>query len=205
MTQTMMTQAMMTQEKTKQEIKKVRWGDIYRCDLGNMKGSVQCGIRPVIVIQNDRLNQNSPTVTVAVITSVIKKQEMSSHILIGRECGLKEPSMILLEQTRTVDKEKELLEYIGAVKDSDKRLEIKRGIKAALGLPIKPKPERKALILTLCPKCRSEFMSVPENIVRRADYLQAEREICSKCQVGYGYDYIIMKKHRYGKGGHDYV
>lgn len=115
-----------------------------------------------------------------------QKQNMDSHILIGKECGLKEQSMILLEQTRTVDKEKELSGYIGAVKDSDKRLEVKRGIKATLGLPVKPRPGRNALILSLCPKCRSEFMSVPENLVRRADYLQSEKEVCDKCQVGYG-------------------
>lgn len=169
-----------------EEIKKVRWGDIFYCDLGNMQGSVQCGLRPVIVIQSDRLNRNGPTVTVAVITSVIKKQNMDSHILIGKECGLKEQSMILLEQIRTVDKEKELSGYIGAVKDSDKRLEVKRGIKATLGLPVKPRPGRNALILSLCPKCRSEFMSVPENLVRRADCLQSEKEVCDKCQVGYG-------------------
>lgn len=183
----------------------IRWGDIFYCDLGNMQGSVQCGKRPVIVIQSDRLNRNSPTVTVAVITTVLKKQNMHSHILIGKESGLKKPSMIMLEQTRTVDKEKELLEYIGAVKNSDKRLEIKRGIKATLGLPIKPNEERKALILSLCPKCRSEFMSVPDNIVKRADYLQSEKEVCHKCQVGYGYDYIIMKKHKHKKGGQDNV
>ena len=184
----------------KSNYKAVRWGDIFCCDLGNMQGSVQCGKRPVIVIQGNHLNKNSPTVTVAVITTVLKKQNMHSHVLIGRETGLKEQSMIMLEQTRTVDKEKELLEYIGAVKDGDKRLEIKRGIKATLGIPVRPKEERKALILSLCPKCRSEFMSVPDNIVKRADYLQSEKETCDKCQVGYGYDYIIMKKHRHGKG-----
>ena len=55
------------------KIRKVRWGDIYYCDLGNMKGSVQCGKRPVIVVQTNKLNSTSPTVTVAIITSVLKK------------------------------------------------------------------------------------------------------------------------------------
>lgn len=38
----------------------IKWGDIYYCDLGDMKGSVQCGKRPVIVIQSNHLNRNSP-------------------------------------------------------------------------------------------------------------------------------------------------
>ena len=60
----------------------ILWGDIYYCDLGNMKGSVQCGKRPVIVIQNNRLNRKSPTVMVAVITSVKKKNYLITLVLL---------------------------------------------------------------------------------------------------------------------------
>lgn len=62
---------------------------------------------------------------------------------------------------------------------------------------------RTGYILSLCPKCRSEFFSVPENILRRVDPLQVEKEPCDKCQVGYGYDYLITKrtKHIRDNGG----
>lgn len=33
------------------ELKNVRWGDIYYCDLGVTNGSVQSGNRPVLVVQ----------------------------------------------------------------------------------------------------------------------------------------------------------
>lgn len=173
----------------------ILWGDIYYCDLGNMKGSVQCGKRPVIVIQNNRLNRKSPTVMVAVITSVKKKKLMPSHILIGKECGLQEESMIMLEQTRTVDKKEELLDYIGAVIDVDKRNEIKQGLKLTYGIPTKPKGERKALVLNLCPHCREKYMSNKDNIVKRVNQLQIEKECCDSCGVGYGYEYMVMQKH----------
>ena len=165
--------------------RKVQWGDIFYCNLGDMKGSVQCGLRPVIVIQSNRLNRKSPTVVVAVITSVIKKTNMPQHILIGKECGLNTQSMIMLEQTRTVDKETELLDYIGSVKEKEKILEIKRGIRSNYAIQVKPQPSKHAYIFALCPKCRSEFMMVPENIVRRVDPYQLEKHTCSKCQVGY--------------------
>lgn len=174
--------------------KKVLWGDIYYCDLGEMKGSVQCGKRPVIVIQNNRLNYSSPTVTVAVITTVKKKIKMPSHIIIGKECGLPEESMILLEQTRTVDKNEELLDYIGAVIDVNKRNEIKEGIKLTHGIPTKPRPQRKALVMNLCPRCCSELMNDKDNLIRRINPLQSEKELCSKCHCGYGYEYMVMKK-----------
>ena len=55
------------------ELKNVRWGDIYYCNLGVTNGSVQSGMRPVLVVQTNRLNESSPTVVVAAITAVKKK------------------------------------------------------------------------------------------------------------------------------------
>lgn len=56
------------------DIKDIRWGDIYYCDLGVTNGSVQSGIRPVLVIQTNRLNENSPTVVVAAILPLKRKR-----------------------------------------------------------------------------------------------------------------------------------
>lgn len=184
------------------DIKDIRWGDIYYCDLGVTNGSVQSGIRPVLVIQTNRLNENSPTVVVAAITAVKKKTTMNTHIELDTDCGLKEPSMVMLEQLRTVDKATELDNFVGRITDSSKIEEIRRGLKFAVGIPIKPKNERKGVVLSLCPRCRSEFQSIPENIVKRLDPFQSEKEVCDKCQVGYGYEYMIFKKHRRnGSGG----
>ena len=188
------------------ELKNVRWGDIYYCDLGVTNGSVQSGNRPVLVVQTNRLNEKSPTVVVAAITAIKKKTAMNTHIELDTDCGLKTPSMVMLEQLRTVDKATELKNFVGRVTDEDKICEIKRGLKFAVGIPIKHKAERKGIILTLCPICRSEFQSVAENIVKRLDPFQANKEICDKCQVRYGYDYIVFKKHHHhAKGGIDNV
>ena len=103
--------------------------------------------------------------------------------------------MIMLEQTRTVDKKEELLDYIGAVIAVDKRNEIKQGLKLTYGIPTKPKGERKALVLNLCPHCREKYMSNKDNIVKRVNPLQTEKECCDSCGVGYGYEYMVMQKH----------
>ena len=95
------------------EFKNVRWGDIYYCDLGVTNGSVQSGMRPVLVVQTNRLNESSPTVVVAAITAVKKKTAMNTHIELNTDCGLKEPSMVMLEQLRTVDKATELDNFVG--------------------------------------------------------------------------------------------
>ena len=93
--------------------------------------------------------------------------------------------------------------YVGKVEDSEIIAKIKDGIRYQFQLMRARKPIRTGYILSLCPKCRSEFFSVPENILRRVDPLQVEKEPCDKCQVGYGYEYLITKrtKHIRDNGG----
>ncbi len=82
-------------------------GDIYYADLRPVVGSEQGGIRPVLVIQNDVGNVHSPTVIVAAITSRLHKTQLPTHIhLDSRSCDLIKDSMILLEQIRTIDKQR---------------------------------------------------------------------------------------------------
>jgi len=176
--------------------KNVYWGDIYYCDFGDSVGSVQSGYRPVVVLQTNALNKNSPTVLVALITSVIKKQEMNTHILIGKDCGLKTDSMIMLEQMRTIDKDLQLREYVGHIADIDLKNAIKRGIKYAMAIPTKPPIKRKGYVLTLCPTCSKEYYSSEEFIIKRMDCFQGEKFICEHCRVEYGYDYFISKKNK---------
>ena len=176
--------------------KKVYWGDIYYCDFGDSIGSVQAGYRPVVILQTNTLNKNSPTVLVALITSVIKKQEMNTHILIGKDCGLKTDSMILLEQIRTIDKDLQLREYVGHISNIDLKNAIKRGIKYAMAIPTKPPIKRKGYVLTLCPSCSKDYYSSEDFIIKRVDCFQGEKFICEHCRVEYGYDYFISKKQK---------
>lgn len=143
-----------------------------------------------VIMKVRKLNSNSSTVVVAVITSARKREDIASHIFLETECGLREPSMVMLEQMRTIDKAEELISYVGKVEDNEIIAKIKDGIRYQFQLMRVRKPIRTGYILSLCPKCRSEFFSVPENILRRVDPLQVEKEPCDKCQVGYGYSRV---------------
>lgn len=82
-----------------------RRGDIYCADLNPVIGSEQGGIRPVVVIQNDTGNKHAPTLIVATITTrVRKKEQMPTHYLIKSNPAFTEPSVVMLEQIRTIDK-----------------------------------------------------------------------------------------------------
>ncbi|MCI8418269.1 MAG: type II toxin-antitoxin system PemK/MazF family toxin [Lachnospiraceae bacterium] len=85
----------------------IRRGDIFYADLRPVVGSEQGGIRPVLVVQNDTGNRHSPTVIVAAITSKMNKAKLPTHIeLSTRQCNIVKDSVILLEQLRTIDKQR---------------------------------------------------------------------------------------------------
>ena len=91
----------------------VRRGDIYYADLSPVVGSEQGGLRPVLIVQNNTGNKNSPTVIAAAITSQINKARLPTHIELGaKSYGLSKDSVVLLEQVRTLDK-KRLKERMG--------------------------------------------------------------------------------------------
>jgi mRNA interferase MazF len=85
----------------------VKRGDVFFADLSPVVGSEQGGIRPVLVIQNDIGNRFSPTVIVAAITAQIQKAKLPTHVEIDAEVhGFDRDSVILLEQIRTIDKQR---------------------------------------------------------------------------------------------------
>lgn len=85
----------------------VKRGDVFFADLSPVVGSEQGGIRPVLIIQNDIGNRFSPTVIVAAITAQIQKAKLPTHIEIdAKTYGFDRNSVILLEQIRTIDKQR---------------------------------------------------------------------------------------------------
>jgi len=85
----------------------VKRGDVFFADLSPVVGSEQGGVRPVLVIQNDIGNRFSPTVIVAAITAQIQKAKLPTHVEINAKLhGFDRDSVILLEQIRTIDKQR---------------------------------------------------------------------------------------------------
>ena len=85
----------------------IKRGDIFYADLSPVVGSEQGGIRPVMIIQNDVGNRHSPTVICAAITSKMNKAKLPTHIEIdASKYHLVKNSVVLLEQVRTIDKQR---------------------------------------------------------------------------------------------------
>lgn len=112
----------------------VKRGDMFYADLSPVIGSEQGGIRPVLIIQNDRGNKYSPTVIAAAITSQTGKNKLPTHIEIdSKNYGLKADSVVLTEQIRTIDKSR-LKEKIGHIDDGKIIEKINSAIGVSFGL-----------------------------------------------------------------------
>ena len=66
-----------------------RRGDIYFVDFGrDTESSLQCGIRPALVVSNNRANENSPVITVIPLTArTYKRPHFPTHVLIPKTSG----------------------------------------------------------------------------------------------------------------------
>ena len=87
----------------------------------------------MLIIQNDVGNRYSPTVICAAITSRMNKAKLPTHIEIdSRRCQIMKDSVILLEQIRTIDKQR-LKDMIGHL-DKERMRSVDEAISVSLAL-----------------------------------------------------------------------
>ena len=82
-----------------------RWGEIWRAYLPDTIGHEQRGLRPVLVVSSDFLNDVPESlVIVAPITSTDRNIDWHVRIPGDDETGLKIPSVVLTDQIRATDR-----------------------------------------------------------------------------------------------------
>lgn len=87
----------------------------------------------MLVIQNDIGNRFSPTCIVAAITAQIQKAKLPTHVEIDAELhGFDRDSVVLLEQIRTIDKQR-LTDKITHLDDETMKL-VNESLQISLGL-----------------------------------------------------------------------
>ena len=108
-------------------------GEIYYADLDPVVGSEQMGTRPVLILQNNVGNHFARTVIVAPITSRIHaKSKLPTHSYIGMIGRMKYPSVVMLEQLRTLDKRR-IGYYIGRLPEG-KMQDVTRALCVSLAI-----------------------------------------------------------------------
>ena len=172
--------------------RKVKHGDIFWYDFGVKDGSIQSGNRPALVIQANDFNANSSTTVIAAITTAQKGMYLPSHIFLGENYGLKQPSTVLLEQLCTVN-QADLGDYIGSVDDRITQNAISKALKKTFGLWFYHAP--KDDVRCLCGRCADEYRDSNEYIISRKDPFQKEKDPCDRCRRP-GYDYILKPRRK---------
>jgi len=110
-------------------------GDVYWADLNPFFGSEQGGTRPVLVLQNDAGNFFSPTLIVAPMSSQVdKRTDLPTHIVLEQVRGLEGPSLIMLEQLKTIDKRR-VRSYAGKL-TKEQMAEVEAAFTGTLGIYI---------------------------------------------------------------------
>lgn len=112
----------------------IRRGDIAIVELDPTRGSEQRGTRPCLVVQNDVGNENAPTTIVVPFTTSFGDELYPFEVLVSAdECALREDSVALCSQLRTVSIEQRISDVIGAVPD-ERMAEVDTALEYSLGL-----------------------------------------------------------------------
>lgn len=112
----------------------IRRYDIVQADLGQVVGSEQGGVRPVLIIQNDTGNIFSSCTIIMPLSSKLKSLNQPTHTLIRKsvDTGLKTDSILLGEQMRVISSQR-IIKKIGTVTDENEKREIRRVYEANFG------------------------------------------------------------------------
>ncbi|MCI0580071.1 MAG: type II toxin-antitoxin system PemK/MazF family toxin [Chloroflexi bacterium] len=109
-------------------------GDVYDARLSSTEGSEQTGIRPVIIVSRDTINQHSPVIVIVPLTNAehVKRSYPNDVPIPKGAGGLAVASVALGGQVRAISKTR-LLRLRGSL-SGRKMQEIDRALRITLDL-----------------------------------------------------------------------
>lgn len=116
-------------------LRKIRRGDILYADLGvQFEGSMQGGMRPVVVVSNNLANEYSSVITIVPLsTRINKKRNLPTHVFVSAyRTGLEQNSIALCEQVTALACGR-IVEIIGRV-DKETLARITEAVQVQVGV-----------------------------------------------------------------------
>ena len=102
----------------------MKQGEIWYADLNPSKGREQAGLRPVLIISGNLLNEHLSIVIVMPLTTKIKNYKGNPILTPSKINGLKVESEVLVFHVRSVSKER-LVRRIGKIAENELEVAIK--------------------------------------------------------------------------------
>jgi mRNA interferase MazF len=96
----------------------MKQGEIWHADLNPTKGSEQAGLRPVVVVSGNLLNEHLAIVIVVPLTTKIKNYKGNPILSPTKINGLKAESEMLIFHIRSVSKDR-LVKKMGSVEKEE--------------------------------------------------------------------------------------
>ncbi|MGI8783583.1 MAG: type II toxin-antitoxin system PemK/MazF family toxin [Acidobacteriota bacterium] len=110
-----------------------RRGEVYLVSFDPALGSEMRKTRPALILQNDYSNRASPVTIVAALSTKFSEPLYPTEVLVGpEEGGLPRTSVVLLNQLRTVDKQR-LARKLGRLRPATMQA-VNRALEISLGL-----------------------------------------------------------------------
>lgn len=117
----------------KQVTARPKRGEVYLVSFDPTVGSEIKKTRPALIVQNDIGNRYSPITIVAAITSKFDEELYPTEVLVTPpEGGLHEPSVVALNQIRSIDKQR-LVKRLGVVKPAT-MVRVDQALRISVGL-----------------------------------------------------------------------
>ena len=102
----------------------MKQAEIWYADLNPTKGSEQAGLRPVVVVSGNLLNEHLTVVIVIPLTTKIKNYKGNPVLMPTKLNGLKSESEMLVFHVRSVSKDR-LVKKIGSIEKEELNRTIK--------------------------------------------------------------------------------
>ena len=81
-------------------------GEIWLADLNPVKGSEQAGLRPIVILSGNLLNQHLQVVIVVPLTTKIKRYKGNPILQPTKTNGLRSESEMLIFHIRSISKDR---------------------------------------------------------------------------------------------------
>lgn len=96
----------------------MKQGEVWYADLNPTKGSEQAGLRPVVVVSGNLLNEHLGVVIVVPLTTKIKNYKGDPILSPSKMSGLKTKSEMLIFHIRSVSKDR-LVRKVGKIEKEE--------------------------------------------------------------------------------------
>ena len=170
----------------------LKFGDICIADLSRSLNVPKNGIAPLVYMSSYR---DSSDVVIYKFCRVGKQPEYQAsrpYVPVGKHSVLRAGSAVYPTSIALISDETAILSKAGAINNEEVEKRIRFVCDEAR------KEESQAIVMTLCKRCRKEFLLNPETIVKRLDPYEMREDQCDFCQTRNGHVYVIYKRKLYG-------